>query len=69
MATDPTEAIRALRRQLAVTTALGHSLGDEPDAQIVKVKQDLDDDIDEDLDPTPKRKALELSHDDDGRSR
>lgn len=69
MATDPAEALRSLRRQLAVTAALGRTLGHETDVEVVKVKQVLDDDVDEDLDPTPKRAALELTRDDDSRSR
>lgn len=67
MATEPTEAIRALRRQLAVTAALGHAMSHAPNAEFVKVKLEIDDDVDQDLDPTPKRMALELTRDDDGR--
>lgn len=71
MPTDPAEALRALRRGLAVTGALGRTLDRETDVEgeVVKVKQVLDDDVDHDLDPTPKRTALELSRDDEGRSR
>jgi hypothetical protein len=70
MTTEPNEAIRNLRRQITVAGALGQAFGNHvSDVEIVKVRQQLDDDIDEDLDPTPKRKALELSYADDGRSR
>ncbi|HEX6446614.1 MAG TPA: hypothetical protein VF053_16080 [Streptosporangiales bacterium] len=65
MATEPAEAIRALRRQLTVAGALGQALSHDAGAEIVKVRMELDDEVDEDLDPTPKRTALELSRDDD----
>lgn len=69
MANDPAEALRALRRRLVVTAALGRALGAGRDVEVVKVEQVLDDDVDHDLDPTPKRAALELTRDDEGRSR
>lgn len=69
MATNPAEALRALRRQLVVTAAVGFALGREPDAEIVKVRHEIDDDaLDEDLDPSPRRASLEFMRDDDGRS-
>ncbi|MBO0827274.1 MAG: hypothetical protein J2P24_05780 [Streptosporangiales bacterium] len=67
MATDPAEKLRALRRQLAVTAALGHTLGHATDLEVVKAEQ-VHDDVDEQLDPSPKRMTLELTRDDDGRS-
>jgi hypothetical protein len=68
MATDPAEAIRALRRQVTVAGALGQALSHDSNAEFVKVNLELDDEVDEELDPTPKRMALELTRD-DGRSR